>query len=76
MIHHFALFSSNEDPESYEEAIKHDVWRKAMESEIESIKSNDTWVLTELPKGVKAIGVKWIFKTKYNEEGKLEKHKA
>ncbi|MCH79976.1 copia-type polyprotein [Trifolium medium] len=76
LVQNFALFSSNEDPESYDEAIKHEVWRKAMQSEIESIKSNDTWELTELPLGVKPIGVKWIYKTKYNEEGKIEKHKA
>jgi hypothetical protein len=25
---------------------------------------------------VNAIGVKWVFKTKYNEKGKVEKHKA
>jgi hypothetical protein len=76
MEQHFALFSSKEDPDSYDEAVKHEIWRKAMESEIESIKRNDTWELTELPHGVRPIGVKWIFKTKYNEAGKIEKHKA
>jgi hypothetical protein len=37
-----ALFSSNEDPCNYEEASKTDVWRKAMDSEIQSIESNKT----------------------------------
>jgi hypothetical protein len=32
--------------------------------------------LTTLPKGHNAIGVKWIFKTKRNAEGEIEKHKA
>jgi hypothetical protein len=76
LANYLALFSSKEDPDSYEEAVKHDVWRKAMESEIESIKENNTWELTDLPHGVRPIGVKWIFKTKYNEAGKIEKHKA
>jgi transposase InsO family protein len=71
-----ALFSSNEDPSNYEEASKFDVWRKAMDSEIQSIESNKTWELTTLPEGVKAIGVKWIYKTKYNEKGSIEKYKA
>jgi hypothetical protein len=71
-----AMFSSNEDPSSYEEARKHDVWKKAMDNEIESIEANDTWELTTLPKGVKAVGVKWIFKTKFNEKGNVDKHKA
>ena len=32
--------------------------------------------MTDLPKGGKTIGVKWVYKTKFNENGKLEKHKA
>lgn len=30
----------------------------------------------DLPKGSKPIGVKWVFKTKLNENGDVEKHKA
>jgi hypothetical protein len=71
-----AMFTTNEDLSSYDEASKHSVWKKAMDSEIESIEANDTWELTTLPKGVKAVGVKWIFKTKYNEKGNVDKHKA
>ncbi|GAU32260.1 hypothetical protein TSUD_53880 [Trifolium subterraneum] len=47
-----------------------------MDNEIAAIESNDTWELAELPSGAKKIGVKWIYKTKYNEQGKIEKHKA
>ncbi|KAG9454467.1 hypothetical protein H6P81_007371 [Aristolochia fimbriata] len=47
-----------------------------MDEEIEAIKKNDTWELTTLPVGQKAIGVKWVYKTKANQEGKVEKHKA
>nr|GEY63693.1 reverse transcriptase [Tanacetum cinerariifolium] len=36
--------------------------RQAMEEEIKSIEKNDTWELTTLPKGQKAIGVKWVYK--------------
>nr|GEW26391.1 copia protein [Tanacetum cinerariifolium] len=35
-----------------------------MEEEMRSIKKNDTWELTTLPKGQKAIGVKWVYKAK------------
>jgi len=31
-----------------------------MEEEIKSIKKNDTWELTTLPKGHEAIGLKWV----------------
>jgi hypothetical protein len=40
-----------------------------MDSEIESIESNNTWSLTTLPEGANIIGVKWIYKTKYSEKG-------
>jgi len=35
-----------------------ELWRKSMMDEIESLHVNDTWELTELPKGKKAIGCK------------------
>ncbi|KAE8735550.1 Beta-galactosidase 8 isoform 1 [Hibiscus syriacus] len=35
-------------------------WRDAMDEEIKAIEKNDTWELTSLPKGHKAIGVKWV----------------
>ena len=47
-----------------------------MDAKIQSIKRNHTWSLTALPVGVKAIGVKWIYKTKLNELGEVDKFKA
>ncbi|CAJ2671832.1 unnamed protein product [Trifolium pratense] len=75
-LHNLAVFCNNDDPATFDEAVKHEVWRKAMDQEIESIEKNDTWELTELPAGSKKIGVKWIYKTKLNEKGKIEKCKA
>jgi len=46
-----------------------------MDQEIEAIENNDTCELSELPSGSKKMGVKWIYKTKYNEKGKVEKNK-
>ncbi|CAN1223487.1 hypothetical protein LINPERPRIM_LOCUS2089, partial [Linum perenne] len=34
-------------------------WKEAIQSELESIKSNHTWDLVDLPTGSKAIGCKW-----------------
>ena len=47
-----------------------------MDVEIEAIERNKTWELTDLPKGAKRIGVKWVFKSKLNENGKVDKCKA
>ncbi|XXG79690.1 hypothetical protein AAC387_Pa09g0708 [Persea americana] len=46
-----------------------------MDQEIEAIERNDTWELVELPKGKKTIGVKWVYKTKLNARGEVEKCK-
>ena len=40
-----------------------------------SLWKNDTYELTELPKGIKALKNKWVFKLK-NDEEKLLKYKA
>lgn len=72
---HLALFSDR-DPLTYEDAVKSSKWRQAMDAEVKAIVKNDTWELTELPSGVKTIGVKWIFKKKLNEHGEVDKYKA
>eukprot|EP00253_Pinus_taeda_P004819 PITA_04819 len=46
-----------------------------MDEEINAIERNKTWDLVELPKGKEVIGVKWVYKTKSNADGKIE-HKA
>ncbi|RDX83868.1 hypothetical protein CR513_35173, partial [Mucuna pruriens] len=40
------------------------------------MKDNDVWDLIELPEGVKPISCKWIFKTKNNSKGNVERYKA
>ena len=65
-----------EDPILFEDAVKEEKWRMAMDSEISSIEKNKTWELVDLPPKAKTIGVKWIFKTKLNEHGEVDKYKA
>lgn len=64
------------DPLYFEEVVKSQKWRLAMDEEIISIEKYQTWRLVELPVGAKKIGVKWVFKTKLNEQGKVDKYKA
>ncbi|CAK9803102.1 Retrovirus-related Pol polyprotein from transposon TNT 1-94 [Anthophora quadrimaculata] len=42
----------------------------------ESLSNRNTWEVTELPKGRKCIGCKWVFKLKTNTEGKITRYKA
>ncbi|KAJ0847396.1 putative RNA-directed DNA polymerase [Helianthus annuus] len=71
-----ALFSSSGDPTTYVEAAKDSKWIQAMEKEIAAIEQNKTWELVEAPANVTPIGVKWLFKTKLNEKGEVDKYKA
>lgn len=60
------------NPSTFDEAIKSQKWREAMDVEIKSIGKNNTWDLTTLSKGVKPISVKWVYKTKYKENGQVD----
>ena len=51
-------------------------WAAAMTEEISAIEKNNTWALVDLPDGKEAIGLKWVYKSKFNPEGKLERNKA
>ncbi|GJX06043.1 putative RNA-directed DNA polymerase [Tanacetum coccineum] len=67
------------DPESFEDAITCDQsahWREAMEDELNSMSKNNVWELAELPKGAKPVGCKWVYKTKLDPNGNVERYKA
>ena len=70
------MLTSSGDPVSFEEVVKSSTWKDAMDLEIQAIERNGTWELTEFPKGAKKICVKWVFKTKLNEKGEVDKCKA
>lgn len=60
----------------FKQAVKENQWKKAMQSEIDSIEKNRTWTLTDLPKGHKPIGLKWVYKLKNDTDGAILKDKA
>jgi len=61
---------------SVQQALEEECWRKVMQTEMDSIHQNNTWVLSVLPSGHKAIGLKWVFKVKRDPDGNVVKHKA
>ncbi|CAL8169005.1 unnamed protein product [Prunus armeniaca] len=72
---HFILFAGS-DPILFAEAVKEEKWKKAIDADIQAIEKNETWELTDLPKGQKTISVKWVYKKKLNEKGEIDKFKA
>jgi hypothetical protein len=67
---------SADEPHTFAEVIGNPCWKKAMEEEMKSITDNKSWSMEELPAGHRAIGLKWVFKLKRNEDGQVVKHKA
>jgi hypothetical protein len=72
-------FQMEGDPTSFEEAMRSDnssKWLEAMEDEIKSISTNKVWDLEPIPKGAKTVGCKWVYKTKHDSQGNIERFKA
>ena len=47
-----------------------------MKEELRMIENNDTWELVDRPQHRKVIGVKWVYRTKLNADGSVNKYKA
>ena len=63
------------DPLTFEEPVTDPEWCQAMNIELQALERNSTWDLTPLPSGKRAIGCKWLFKTKYKSDGTIERKK-
>ena len=51
-------------------------WKKAMDEEMENLRTMGTWVLQDLPDDWKTIGCKWVFIQKRDDDGNIIQHKA
>ena len=47
-----------------------------MDDEIATIEKNNTWELVDQHEKKEVNGLKWVYKTKYKEDGSIQKHKA
>ena len=75
----FSLSITNDDPKTVREAVNSEdskLWKKAMVEEMDALDKNEAWDIVDLPSGRKSVGSKWLFKKKFNAEGKVEKYKA
>jgi hypothetical protein len=75
----FALSITDDDLGTVREAVNSEdskLWKKAMVEEMDALDKNEAWDIVELPARRKYVGSKWLFKKKFNAEGKVEKYKA
>ena len=55
---------------------KDDKWIEPMKEELRMIEKNDTWELVDIRQHRNVIGVKWVYRTKLNADGSVNKYKA
>lgn len=85
MVRVLATLARDEDNEGPDEPLtpKEDMasshweqWKKAMETEYNSLIENETWTHTDAPTDRKVITGRWVFKLKKDNHGKILKFKA
>ncbi len=79
VIYHAKISSS--DPKTVKEALESlqaEHWKRAMEKEIAAHAENGTWMSCDVANtgSIEPITCKWVFKTKLDVNGKVERYKA
>ena len=67
------------DPTSFEEATRSahsSKWLEAMQDEMRSMSTNRVCNLEKNPKGATIVCCKWVYKTKHDSKGNIERFKA
>ena len=69
----------DDEPKTVQEALLSSVsdeWMKAMNDEMESMRTNKVWDLVDLLSRRKAIGNKWVLKIKRKADESIKRYKA
>jgi len=66
----------NAEPKTVTEALKHPGWTAAMHEEYDNCQEAQTWSLVPYTPDMNVLGSKWVFQTKLNADGSLDKLKA
>ena len=68
-----------EEPMTTEDALSSNhskEWKSAADLEYSSLLENKTWELVKLPEGRRTVGCKWVFRVKYDGEGRVKYFKG
>lgn len=71
-----ASLTATSDPVSFKQAVQDVNWVNAMNVELDALEANDTWDVIPLPPNKKAIGCKWLYKTKFKSDGTVDRFKS
>ena len=64
------------EPKKVHDALQDPSWVDAMQEELQQFERNKVWTLVPLPKEKIAIGCKWVFRNKKDEDGIVIRNKA
>ena len=70
------MITEDGEPSCYQEAVDdedREIWKKAMEEEVDSLAKKNIWDLVELREGRSIFGCKWVFKLKRKVDGSIER---
>ena len=67
-----ATITNDVEPTCYEQVVSHTHCQEAMQFELATLEANNTWFITTLPPGKKAIGCYWVHKIKHKSDGSFE----
>ena len=75
----FLTYVLEGEPQTFKEAMNSTeglMWKKVIQSKIDSILQNHIWELVDLPPSCKPLSSKWVFKRKRKVYGSIDKYKA
>jgi hypothetical protein len=75
----YIIYFMDDTPKTIEKAylsLDADLWKEAVQSEMNSIMSNGTWEVVDRPYGCKPVRCKWVFKKKLRPDDTIEKYKT
>ncbi|XP_019155729.1 PREDICTED: uncharacterized protein LOC109152485 [Ipomoea nil] len=70
------MTASTDDPTCYSQAVGHPQWRDAMDQDFNALLHNNMWTLVPATPDMNIVGCKWVFRTKQNADGTVERYKA
>ena len=79
MAYHYAFMMNVaivREAESFSKAAKDPRWVEVMNEEMQALSKNETWDLVPHSPQKKAIGCRWIYKVKYNDDDSVNHYKA
>jgi hypothetical protein len=64
----------DEEPTTFEEAVKKGQWKEAMVEEHQSIMKNEVWEIVPTTKEKSVVTSKWVYKIKHAADGSVDKY--